>query len=169
MKIASFNINNINRRLTNLLNWLHEAEPDIVCLQETKAAGPAEGGEADAPEKHEGHHRLPFSFLQETCALSRSTASNKLLRSKSARQTRRAIDVLEAHDSERRDVITGRGAIATARKKLIDALCDRHVLSPANCFALDMCRTLGRSERASSPSNFKPRHYHSFVGCPRRP
>jgi exodeoxyribonuclease III len=39
MKIASFNINNIKRRLTNLLNWLHEAEPDIVCLQETKAAG----------------------------------------------------------------------------------------------------------------------------------
>ena len=39
MKIASFNINNINRRLTNLLNWLHEAEPDIVCLQETKAVG----------------------------------------------------------------------------------------------------------------------------------
>jgi exodeoxyribonuclease III len=38
MKIASFNINNINRRLTNLLNWLHEAEPDIVCLQELKAA-----------------------------------------------------------------------------------------------------------------------------------
>ena len=38
MKIASFNINNINRRLTNLLDWLREAEPDIVCLQETKAA-----------------------------------------------------------------------------------------------------------------------------------
>ena len=38
MKIASFNINNINRRLTNLLAWLREAEPDIVCLQETKAA-----------------------------------------------------------------------------------------------------------------------------------
>ena len=38
MKIASFNINNINRRLTNLLNWLHEAEPDIVCLQEIEAA-----------------------------------------------------------------------------------------------------------------------------------
>ena len=28
MKIASFNINDINRRLTNLLNWLREAEPD---------------------------------------------------------------------------------------------------------------------------------------------
>jgi exodeoxyribonuclease-3 len=38
MKIASFNINNINRRLTNLLGWLREAEPDIVCLQELKAA-----------------------------------------------------------------------------------------------------------------------------------
>jgi exodeoxyribonuclease III len=37
MKVASFNINNINRRLTNLLNWLHEAQPDIVCLQELKA------------------------------------------------------------------------------------------------------------------------------------
>ena len=38
MKIASFNINNINRRLTNLLNWLREAEPDIVCLQELKGS-----------------------------------------------------------------------------------------------------------------------------------
>jgi exodeoxyribonuclease III len=38
MKIASFNINNINRRLANLLSWLREARPDIVCLQELKAA-----------------------------------------------------------------------------------------------------------------------------------
>ena len=38
MKIASFDINNINRRLTNLLDWLREAEPDIVCLKEIKAA-----------------------------------------------------------------------------------------------------------------------------------
>jgi exodeoxyribonuclease III len=37
MKIASFNINNINRRLVNLLRWLREAEPNIVCLQELKA------------------------------------------------------------------------------------------------------------------------------------
>ena len=37
MKIASFNINNINRRLPNLLRWLREAEPDILCLQELKA------------------------------------------------------------------------------------------------------------------------------------
>jgi exodeoxyribonuclease III len=38
MKIASFNINNINRRLPNLLSWLRAAGPDIVCLQELKAA-----------------------------------------------------------------------------------------------------------------------------------
>ena len=37
MKIATFNINNINRRLPNLLAWLAEAKPDIVCLQELKA------------------------------------------------------------------------------------------------------------------------------------
>ena len=38
MKIATFNINNINRRLPNLLRWLKSAKPDIVCLQELKAA-----------------------------------------------------------------------------------------------------------------------------------
>jgi len=37
MKIASFNINNVKRRLPNLLAWLRAAEPDIVCLQELKA------------------------------------------------------------------------------------------------------------------------------------
>ena len=37
MKIATFNINNINRRLPNLVRWLSAAKPDIVCLQELKA------------------------------------------------------------------------------------------------------------------------------------
>ena len=37
MKIATFNINNVNRRLPNLLAWLNNAKPDIVCLQELKA------------------------------------------------------------------------------------------------------------------------------------
>jgi exodeoxyribonuclease-3 len=37
MKIASFNINNVNRRLPNLLSWLDAAKPDAVCLQELKA------------------------------------------------------------------------------------------------------------------------------------
>jgi exodeoxyribonuclease-3 len=38
MKIATFNINNVNRRLPNLLQWLKTARPDIACLQELKAA-----------------------------------------------------------------------------------------------------------------------------------
>jgi exodeoxyribonuclease-3 len=38
MKIATFNINNINRRLPNLLAWLRAAKPDVVALQELKAA-----------------------------------------------------------------------------------------------------------------------------------
>jgi exodeoxyribonuclease-3 len=37
MKIATFNINNINRRLPNLLRWMRRTRPDIVCLQELKA------------------------------------------------------------------------------------------------------------------------------------
>ena len=37
MKIATFNINGINRRLPNLLAWLGERLPDVVCLQELKA------------------------------------------------------------------------------------------------------------------------------------
>ncbi len=36
MKIATFNVNNINRRLPNLLQWLEAAKPHIVCLQELK-------------------------------------------------------------------------------------------------------------------------------------
>jgi exodeoxyribonuclease-3 len=38
MKIATFNINNVNKRLANLLAWLRAAKPDVVCLQELKAA-----------------------------------------------------------------------------------------------------------------------------------
>ncbi|MHC1949504.1 exodeoxyribonuclease III [Bradyrhizobium sp. UFLA06-06] len=38
MKIATFNINNVNRRLPNLLHWLKTAKPDIVSLQELKAS-----------------------------------------------------------------------------------------------------------------------------------
>jgi len=37
MKVATFNINNINRRLPNLLMWLKRARPDIVALQELKS------------------------------------------------------------------------------------------------------------------------------------
>ncbi len=37
MKIATFNVNGINGRLSVLLDWLAQAEPDVVCLQELKA------------------------------------------------------------------------------------------------------------------------------------
>jgi exodeoxyribonuclease-3 len=37
MKLATFNINNVNRRLPNLLEWLARESPDVVCLQELKA------------------------------------------------------------------------------------------------------------------------------------
>ena len=37
MKVATFNINNVNRRLPNLLRWLRSSKPDVVCLQELKS------------------------------------------------------------------------------------------------------------------------------------
>jgi len=37
MKIATFNINGVNKRLPNLIAWLEVAQPDIICLQELKA------------------------------------------------------------------------------------------------------------------------------------
>ena len=37
MRIATYNVNGINGRLANLLGWIEEAAPDIVCLQELKA------------------------------------------------------------------------------------------------------------------------------------
>jgi exodeoxyribonuclease-3 len=46
MKIATFNINNVNRRLPNLLQWLKTAKPDVVCLQELKCTDDAFPAEA---------------------------------------------------------------------------------------------------------------------------
>ena len=37
MKIATLNINNVNKRLANLLAWLRRTRPDVACLQELKA------------------------------------------------------------------------------------------------------------------------------------
>jgi exodeoxyribonuclease-3 len=36
VRIATFNVNNVVKRLANLLEWLAEAEPDVACLQELK-------------------------------------------------------------------------------------------------------------------------------------
>jgi exodeoxyribonuclease-3 len=45
VKIATYNINGVRRRIENLLQWLHEAQPDVVCLQEIKCSN------ADFPQK----------------------------------------------------------------------------------------------------------------------
>jgi exodeoxyribonuclease-3 len=41
VKIATFNVNGIRSRLSNLLEWLQRENPDIVCLQELKATDEA--------------------------------------------------------------------------------------------------------------------------------
>src|SRR5215831_6371603 len=37
VRIASYNVNGINGRLANLLDWLRDTAPDVACLQELKA------------------------------------------------------------------------------------------------------------------------------------
>jgi exodeoxyribonuclease III len=41
LTVATFNINNLARRLPQLLRWLEEEAPDVVCLQETKVVDTA--------------------------------------------------------------------------------------------------------------------------------
>lgn len=37
MKIATYNVNGVNGRLSVLLRWLEQSKPEVVCLQELKA------------------------------------------------------------------------------------------------------------------------------------
>ena len=37
MRVVTYNVNGITARLPNLLRWLDESAPDVVCLQELKA------------------------------------------------------------------------------------------------------------------------------------
>ena len=41
MKIATFNVNNVNKRLASLTRWLDETRPDVACLQELKCTDDA--------------------------------------------------------------------------------------------------------------------------------
>lgn len=41
MKIATFNVNDINKRLPNLLAWLESSQPVVACLQKLKATDAA--------------------------------------------------------------------------------------------------------------------------------
>jgi len=36
VRVATFNINNINKRLDNLLAWLAKAEPDVVSSKNSR-------------------------------------------------------------------------------------------------------------------------------------
>lgn len=36
MKIATWNVNSVRKRLPLLVDWLHQHKPDVMCLQETK-------------------------------------------------------------------------------------------------------------------------------------
>jgi len=36
LKIATWNVNSLNVRLSHVIDWLNENNPDILCLQETK-------------------------------------------------------------------------------------------------------------------------------------
>jgi exodeoxyribonuclease III len=38
MRLATWNVNSVQARLPRLLGWLADVKPDVVCLQETKAA-----------------------------------------------------------------------------------------------------------------------------------
>ncbi|WP_320667276.1 exodeoxyribonuclease III [Prochlorococcus sp. MIT 1307] len=40
MQIATWNVNSIRTRLTQVKGWLEEVSPDLLCLQETKVADP---------------------------------------------------------------------------------------------------------------------------------
>ena len=41
MRFATWNVNSVKARLPRLMQWLHDAKPDVVCLQETKCAADA--------------------------------------------------------------------------------------------------------------------------------
>jgi len=41
MRIATWNVNSVTSRLPRLVEWLASAQPDVVCLQETKVADDA--------------------------------------------------------------------------------------------------------------------------------
>lgn len=38
MKVATWNVNGIRKRSSEVLSWIDREEPDVICLQETKAA-----------------------------------------------------------------------------------------------------------------------------------
>ncbi len=57
MRIATWNVNSVLARLPRLVEWLEQAAPDVVCLQETKVGADAFPGESVTPLGYEvAHH-----------------------------------------------------------------------------------------------------------------
>ncbi|MGB1022858.1 MAG: endonuclease/exonuclease/phosphatase family protein, partial [Synechococcus sp.] len=40
MQIATWNVNSVRTRLDQVLSWLENKQPDLLCLQETKVDDP---------------------------------------------------------------------------------------------------------------------------------
>ena len=57
MRIATWNVNSVLARLPRLVDWLEQAAPDVVCLQETKVGADAFPADAVAQLGYEvAHH-----------------------------------------------------------------------------------------------------------------
>jgi exodeoxyribonuclease-3 len=57
MRLATWNVNSVQARLPRLLGWLADVQPDVACLQETKAAD-ADFPTAEVAEL--GYEAAPF-------------------------------------------------------------------------------------------------------------
>jgi exodeoxyribonuclease III len=57
VRIATWNVNSVLARLPRLVDWLEQAAPDVVCLQETKVAGDGFPADSVTPLGYEvAHH-----------------------------------------------------------------------------------------------------------------
>ncbi len=105
MKIATWNINGVRARIDNLLTWLKESGPDIVCLQEIKC-------QDEAFPRGEGSKRWAIMSrptakrLQRGCVLSQVPPRRCSARV-AGRRGRRAVSAIS-----RRSFGRGRGACA---------------------------------------------------------
>jgi len=56
LKLATWNVNSLNVRLPRLLDWLPAAQPDVLCLQETKMEDPKFPHDELARTGYAAHH-----------------------------------------------------------------------------------------------------------------
>ncbi len=56
MRIATWNVNSVLARLPRLVEWLEQASPDVVCLQETKVGADAFPADSVTPLGYEVRH-----------------------------------------------------------------------------------------------------------------